>query len=35
MNARGWVAEAPGEQHDWGPGKYLTMVPPERVRVVD
>jgi hypothetical protein len=22
------------EQHDWGPGKYLTMVPPERVRVV-
>jgi hypothetical protein len=21
------------EQHDWGPGRYLTMVPPERVRV--
>jgi hypothetical protein len=21
------------EQHDWGPGKYLTMVPTERVRV--
>ncbi len=23
------------EQHDWGPGKYLTMVPPERVRIAD
>jgi hypothetical protein len=21
------------EQHEWGPGKYLTMVPPERIRV--
>jgi hypothetical protein len=21
------------EQHDWGPGKYLTMVPPERMQM--
>jgi hypothetical protein len=22
------------EQHDWGLGKYMPMVPPERVRVL-
>jgi hypothetical protein len=32
---RGWMAEVTWtEQHDWGPGKCLTMVPPERVRVL-
>jgi hypothetical protein len=32
---RGWMADVTWtEQHDWGPGKYMTMVPPERIRVV-
>jgi hypothetical protein len=35
-DGRGWMADCTWtEQHDWGPGRYLTMVPPERVRVVD
>jgi uncharacterized protein YndB with AHSA1/START domain len=35
-DARGWMADVTWtEQHDWGPGKYLTMVPPERLRVAD
>jgi hypothetical protein len=31
----GWMADvAWTEQHEWGPGKYMTMVSPERIRVV-
>ena len=31
---RGWMADVTWtQQHDWGPGKYMTMVPPERLRV--
>ena len=31
---RGWMADVTWtEQHDWGPGKYVTMVRPERVRI--
>jgi hypothetical protein len=34
-DGRGWMADCTwAEQHDWGLGKYLTMVPPDRVRVV-
>jgi hypothetical protein len=34
-DGRGWVADYTWtEQHDWGLGKYVTMVPPERIRVV-
>jgi hypothetical protein len=30
---RGWMADVTGvEQHEWGPGKYVTMVSPGRVR---
>jgi hypothetical protein len=33
---RGWMADCSWtEQCDWGPGKYLTMLPPQRVRVTD
>jgi hypothetical protein len=32
-DSRGWMADVTWtEQHDWGPGRYLTMVPSERVR---
>jgi hypothetical protein len=34
-DGRGWMADCRWtEQYDWGAGKYLTMVPPERVRIV-
>jgi hypothetical protein len=33
-DARGWMADVTWtEQHEWGPGSYLTMVPPERLRM--
>ncbi|MCU1614693.1 MAG: hypothetical protein JWO98_2233 [Frankiales bacterium] len=35
-DGRGWMADVSWtEQHEWGPGKYLTMVPPERVRAIE
>jgi hypothetical protein len=34
-DGRGWMADVTWmEQHDWGQGKYLTMVPPTRLRPV-
>jgi hypothetical protein len=34
-DGRGWMADVTWtEQHDWGPEKYLTMVPPSRLRPV-
>lgn len=34
-NHRGWMADVSWtEQHDWGPGKYLAMVPAERLRPI-
>src|SRR5688572_23381456 len=33
-DSRGWMADVTWtEQHDWGLGRYVTMIPPERVRV--
>jgi hypothetical protein len=35
-DGRGWRADVTWlEQHDWGPGRYLTTVPPERLRPAD
>jgi hypothetical protein len=32
---RRWQADVTwNEQHDWGPGRYGTTVPPERVRTI-
>ena len=34
-DTRGWMAEVTWtEMHDWGLGKYMPMVKPERIRVV-
>jgi len=33
-DARGWMADVSWiEQHEWGPGKYLTMMTPDRLRI--
>jgi hypothetical protein len=34
-DGRGWMADCSWtEQHDWGPGRYLMVVPPDRIRLI-
>jgi hypothetical protein len=35
-DGRGWRADVTWvQQHDWGSGRYVTTVPPERLRPAD